>query len=216
MIVGLRSTLYKRLSKPKRPVELAMSDYIMVRHAYHDVVRTLVHDYMTTPGKDYRSYQSKMKKATVVAYVAASKSVNGNGKSPWLTAKIALVLIFVVKFWEDLWQVKQGREQTAQAAAEAETIALTHAENYARGLDGVWSEAMVRSAGDLPLLFDGIDGRPPEFPCVTCDTLKGQTHPASWWTKRGLIPFQGNTKYACGCWGCKHGLFDPHGIQYTL
>jgi hypothetical protein len=211
----LRKALREHFSH-KRLVELTISQYIPVRQTYYDAVHNLVNDYLTTPGTNYRSYQSNMRKATVAAYIAAAKTVTPKSNSPWLKVKIALVLLFVVKLWDDLWQIKQGREQTAATAAEAEQIAITHAENYARGLDGVWSEAMVREAGDIPLLFDGIDGKPPEFPCVTCDSLKGQVHPASWWAKRNLIPYQGNKNYACGCWGCKHGLFDEKGIQYTL
>jgi len=214
MINGLRKILHKRLAG--HSVELSIAQYIGIRQVYYDTVHVLVHDYLVTPGTNYRSYQSSMRKATVASYIATAKTVGDKSNSLWLKAKIVMILLFVSKLWDDLWQIKQGRKQTAEAIAEAEQIALTHAENYARGLDGVWSEAMVREAGDIPLLFDGIDGKPPEFPCVTCDDLIGQIHPASWWAKRNLIPYQGNPNYACGCWGCKHGLFDSKGIQYTL
>jgi hypothetical protein len=196
-------------------VELHISDYKSVRTVYRAVVIGVIKEYLETPNMNYRSSQSKMKTATVSAYITSAKIADKKSNDVWLNAKIALVILFIAKLWEDLWQDKRSGQMTQE---EIDAIAQRHTDNYVRGLDGVFSEANVRrsSIKNVPLTLKGIDGRPPEFPCQTCDNLKGQTHPAEWWVTNNLIPYQGNPNYACGCWGCKHGLFDGNNTQYTL
>jgi hypothetical protein len=188
-----------------RLVELSVVQYRKIRNDYYDAVHGIIHDYMTNPGSNYRGYQTKMRDATVASYVASAKVANKKTDDKWMKVKIALVLLFLAKLWEDLWQIKRSRQL---AEEEVDDIAMMHARNYAIGLDGVYGEANVRRSRNRLLKFDGMDGKPPEFPCQTCDSLKGQIHPASWWVENDLVPYQGNQNYSCGCWGCKHGLFD--------
>lgn len=197
-----------------RLTELVMSDYQKIRSDYRLAIFGIVKNYLESPGKDYRSAANKMKKATTAAYIAAARAADKKAKNDWVKAKIALIFLFIAKLWEDLWQLKQEKEQFEPA--QAEKIANQRADGYSAGLDGVFSESKVRRAGDLLLTFDGIDGKPPEWPCETCDGLKGQTHPARWWVENGLVPFPGNTNFVCGGWGCKHGLFDQNHKQFTL
>ena len=189
----------------ERLTELSVVQYRKIRKDYYDAVNGIIGDYMASPGANYRGYQEKMRKATVAAYVASAKAVSKKVDDKWLKVKIALVLLFLAKLWEDLWQIKKSRQRTEE---ELDEIAATHAKNYAVGLDGVYNETNVRRVKNKLLKFDGFDGKPPEFPCQTCDYLKGQVHYAKWWIENDLIPYQGNQNYSCGCWGCKHGLFD--------
>jgi hypothetical protein len=84
---------------------------------------------------------------------------------------------------------------------------------YTASLNDVYSMGEVFGAGEQPLTLDGDDGAES---CETCQELKGQTHPASWWIENDLVPYQGNTNYVCGCWGCRHGLKDKSGRWVTL
>jgi hypothetical protein len=84
---------------------------------------------------------------------------------------------------------------------------------YTASLNDVYSMGMVFGKADEALTFDGDDGKES---CQTCQDLKGQTHPASWWIENDLIPTQGNENFICGGWNCYHGLKDKAGNWVTL
>jgi hypothetical protein len=84
---------------------------------------------------------------------------------------------------------------------------------YTASLNDVYSMGKVFGKQGEALTFDGDDGKES---CTTCQRLKGETHPASWWIENDLVPTQGNENFECGGWNCQHGLKDLDGNWVTL
>ena len=84
---------------------------------------------------------------------------------------------------------------------------------YTGSMNDVYNMGVLFGKQGEALTFDGDDGKES---CSTCQRLKGETHPASWWIENNLVPTQGNENFECGGWNCQHGLVDMDGNWVTL
>ena len=84
---------------------------------------------------------------------------------------------------------------------------------YTASLNDVYNMGVVFGKQGEGLTFAGDDGKES---CTTCQRLKGETHPASWWTENDLVPYGGNENFECKGYNCQHGLQDADGNWVTL
>lgn len=201
-------------------VELAVGEYAPIRSEYRDRIYAAILDYLTSK-KTVAAKSSEMKRAISDAFNSAADLgyVDGGGELPdqdlndWVGGRQDKEFGNVTALFQQLKELRSDPEFTHP---EAFDIANRRADGYALGLDGIYNEAKTRGAKNKMLTFGGQDGHAPDFPCKTCKKVKGQRHRASWWIKRGLIPYPGNENFECGAWQCKHFLFDDQGRLFTI
>lgn len=201
-------------------VELALGDYAPIRDEYRTRVYSAILDYLTSK-KTVAAKSSEMKRAVSDAYNYAADLgfVDGGGALPdqelndWIGSRMDKEFSNVTALFQQLKELRSDPEFTR---SEAFDTANRRADGYALTLDGIYNEAKTRGAKNKMLTFGGVDGHAPDFPCKTCKKLKNQRHRASWWIKRGLIPYPGNENFECGAWQCKHFLYDDNGRVFTI
>lgn len=126
----------------------------------------------------------------------------------WLSSMSNQEAVFIRELFVQMREVKKENPPRH----EIEDFAADRADGYCRTLDGIYSQAKLRSNKSKMLTFTGVDG---QETCKTCQKYKGQRHRASWWLRRGLVPSPGNSNFECGCWRCQHGLYDDDGVQWA-
>jgi len=203
-------------------VELAVGDYAPIRSEYRESVYAAILDYLTST-KTVAAKSNEVKRAVANAFNDAADLgfVDGGGELPdqtlndWVGGRQDKEFGNVTALFQQLKELRGDEEFTNQDAFDA---ANRHADGYANTLDWIYNEAKMRGAGNRMLNFGGKDGHAPDFPCPTCRKMKykEKRHRASWWVKRGLIPYPGNSNFECGCWQCKHFLFDDTGKVFTI
>lgn len=93
-----------------------------------------------------------------------------------------------------------------------DNIGRMRADGYAQGLDILYNNTKVKSAGERKLIFTGYDGTES---CLDCQKYKGKVHPASWWSRNNAVP--PNRDFECKGYNCLHVLADPiTGKIFTL
>lgn len=204
-----------------RIVELALGDYAGVRNEYRTRIFAEIVDFLAN-GANVNTKINAAKRAINDAFNSAGDMgyEDGGGTLPldedtlsWLNGRRDGEFANVSILFSQLYQTRKDPDFDV---ADADDIANTRADGYALTLDGIYSEAKTRGAGNLMLTFGGEDGHTEGFPCPECKKLKGQRHRASWWISRGLIPYPGNSNFTCGTWQCKHFLFDDEGNLFTI
>lgn len=201
-------------------VALAVGDYAPIRDEYRTRLYAAILDYLTSD-KPVTAKRNEAKRAVADAFDSAANLgfTDSGGTLPdqplndWVGSRQSQEFGNIDALFAQLKELRSDPEFTR---AEAFDIANSRADGYAVTLDGIYNEAKTRGAKNKMLTFGGQDGHAPEFPCKTCKKLKGQRHRASWWIKRGLIPYPGNSNFECGAWQCKHFLFDDEGRPFTL
>lgn len=144
--------------------------------------------------------------AFYAGYVEAGGEETEADDEKWLTAEQGRQLDFLADTFVAL---KEQRD--AETATESGLRARVG--DWARMLDGVFSEGKLRGADNVMLTFDGDDG---EESCAECQKYKGQRHSAKWWVKRDLVRRNGNDNFGCGRWdNCHHDLYTDDGELYT-
>lgn len=83
-------------------------------------------------------------------------------------------------------------------------IMLARVDDWVASLKFIGQKGYLSAKGNLPLTFDGDDGKEN---CATCSKYKGQRHRKSWWEKRGLLD-RPNGNYDCGRFNCQHSFRD--------
>ena len=200
--------------------QLAIGDYAPIRYEYKATIEGLVRQYLYEDGVKVTTFRNAFKRAVQEGfYPAFEQGLTDGGSEPpaqeddlaWINAKAAAEWGFVDMLFQQLKELKA--EAKVEGYAILEGVAEARAEGYARTLDGIYSEGKIRGAKNKMLTFFGDDG---EESCKTCQKLKGQRHRASWWVKRDLVIYRGNSNYECGCWQCQHGFHDDQGNVYTF
>ena len=199
---------------------LALGAYAAIREAHRLTVWGNVQDYLYTANAKVTRFKNEIKKEMLSAFTEAFNEgyLDGGGDpddkdaadDEWLTAKMNAEIGYIDQMFAQLKELKTEAKEDPDVL---KGVADKRADGYARGLDGIYSEGKIRGAKNMMLTFAGDDG---EESCVTCQKMKGQRHRASWWTKRGLTIFRGNTNYECGCYNCQHFLHDDKGSVYTF
>jgi hypothetical protein len=203
-----------------RPLELAIGDYAPIRADYRGRIYSAVLEYLTG-NRAITTYKNAAKQAAAVSFGDAADLgfVDGGGTLPdqmlndFVGARQDKEFGNLDALFQQLKELRADEDFTN---AEAFDIANARADGYALTLDAIYNEAKLRGARNRMLTFGGVDGHSPGFPCKTCKRLKGQRHRASWWVRRGLIPYPGNENFECGAWQCKHFLYDDNGRAFTL
>lgn len=206
--------------RARQIVELAVGDYAPIRAEYFDRMYSAVLAYLSQGGA-VTKYRNEAKRAASDAFNRAGDLgfTDGGGALPdndlndWLGARQDKEFGNIDTLFQ---QLKELRSDEDFNQSESFDIARQRAEGYAVTLDGIYNEAKTRGAKNKMLTFGGQDGHSPGFPCRTCKKLKGQRHRASWWIRRGLIPYPGNDNFECGAWQCRHFLFDDEGRPFTI
>jgi hypothetical protein len=201
--------------------ELSVGAYAPIRSAYKMEVGGAILEYLLTDGARITKFRNGFKRAIANAFDEAYAMGFSDGGSSypegadpedidWLAAAITGEFGFVEMLFQQLKEFKADPEtQTGDYQAEADR----RAEGYAKTLDGVYNQGLMRARKNVMLTFGGEDGAES---CATCQRLKGQRHSVKWWLGRGLSIFRGNRNYECGCWNCQHYFYDDHGKVYTI
>lgn len=201
-------------------VDLSVGEYSQIRYAYKMEIGGAIAEYLYTEGVTIARFKNLFKKAIVnhfyKAFELGIKDGGGGDQAEgadldWINAKVDAEFGFVAVLFQQLKELKSLIPDEGMGILEG--VAEERAEGYARTLDGVYSEGKIRGAKNMMLTFDGDDGKEN---CRTCRRLKGQRHKASWWMKKGLTIFRGNQNYECGCWECRHYLFNDKGEIFTV
>jgi hypothetical protein len=199
---------------------LALGEYAATREAYRLTVWGNVQDYLYSDGAKVTRFKNAIKKEMLNAFTEAYDIgyLDGGGDpqdkeqadDQWLTAKMNAEIGYIDQLFAQMKELKgEAKDDPKVLQGEADK----RADGYARTLDGVYSEGKIRGSKNIMLTFAGDDGAES---CDTCQRLKGARHKASWWTRRGLTIFRGNTNYDCGCYNCQHFLHDDKGNIYTF
>jgi len=209
------------INLPANILELAMGDYAGIRQEYRARLYAEIVDYLT--GGNLVSKRNAAKRAVSDAFNSAADLgyTDGGGDlknrdpdfNDWVAGRMEKEFSNISVLFA---QLSETRKDPEFQRIEANDIGNTRADGYAATLDSIYNEAKTRGAGNMMLTFGGQDGHSPGFPCRTCRKLKGQRHRASWWTKRGYIPYPGNENFDCGAWQCRHFLFTDDGKLFTV
>jgi hypothetical protein len=198
-------------------VVLSIGEYASIRSAYYQSIEGSITEYFYTPKVTVVRFRNQVKRAMGKAFSDAFDQgyVDGGGELPassedgaWLWSKEKAEMEFI----DDLFFAIRDLKKTQPTDAEMQNEAANRAEGYCRTLDGIYSQGKARGAGDTMLTFGGNDGAES---CATCQKLKGQEHPASWWKNHDLLIYRGNQNYECGCWQCQHILYSKKGEVFT-
>jgi hypothetical protein len=203
-------------------VELALGDYAPIRDEYRTRLYAAILDYLTSD-KPITAKRNEAKRAVSDAFNSAADLgyTDGGGELPdqdlntWVGDRQSQEFGHIDALFGQLREMRSDEEFERDEAFEA---ANRHADGYANTLDWIYNEAKMRGAKNKMLTFGGTDGHAPDFPCPTCKRLKYKVkrRRASWWVKNGFVPRPGNTRFECGCWQCKHFLFDDEGRPFTI
>lgn len=204
-------------------VMLALGDYAGIRQEYRARLYAEIADFLAGGANQQRTKANAAKRAVNEAFTAAGDLgyVDGGGTLPlegddlkWLNVRTSAELANIDALFS---QLNDTRKDPEFVKSEASDIAETRADGYMATLDSIYNEAKVRGAGNLMLAFGGQDGHTKGFPCKTCAKCKKEPfHRASWWIKRGLIPYPGNENFPCRCFQCKHFMYTKSGDLFTI
>lgn len=201
-------------------VELALGDFAPIRNEYRTRLYSAFLQYLD--GGNLTATKNTAKRAVADGYLNAGELgyQDGGGTLPlddaasaWLESRREAEFANIDNLFRQLKELRNDEEFTND---DKFTIANTRADGYTATLDSIYNEAKVRGLGNKMLTFGGQDGHAPDFPCPECKKLKGQRHRASWWVRRGYVPFPGNPNFTCGNWKCRHFMFDDDGKVVTL
>lgn len=204
-------------------VELSLGEYAGIRQEYRATLYSEIANYLSAGGS-VAKYKNTVRRGVNTAFTEASDMgyVDGGGSLPtdsatneWLNGRVAAEFSNVDALFSQLAELRKDPEFDK---SEISDIAETRADGYVATLDGIYNESKVRGAGNKMLNFGGEDGHTKGFPCRTCKRLKTKDnrHRASWYVKRGFVPYPGNPNFECGTWQCKHFLFDDEGNLFTI
>ena len=205
-------------------LELAIGDYVPIRQAYRTRIFTAILDFLGNNANILKSRNSCKIAIQEAFYPAAEMGItDGGGEAPlqgddlaWLNGRADMERANIDNLFAQLSLMRKDPEYKKSEATETANL---RADGYTLTLDAIYNEAKLRGAKNKMLTFGGEDGHSAGFPCPTCRKLKyphPARHRASWWVSHGLLPYPGNSAYACGAWQCKHFLFDDGGNVWTI
>ena len=201
-------------------IELAIGDYAGIRQEYRVRIYAEIADFLN--GANVTTKKNAVKKAITDAFNETFDLgyADGGGKTQpskedvdWLDTRMRIEWANADALFE---QLSQTRKDPDFKKSEIDDIAETRSDGYTSTLDSIYNESKMRGAGSTMLTFGGTDGHTKGFPCRECRKLKGQRHRASWWVKRGYVPYPGNPNFTCGTWQCQHFLYMDDGSLFTL
>jgi hypothetical protein len=200
--------------KDRLRLHLSKPDYAKIRRDYKSAIYGLIWLFLTgseTPDEVRKKMEGVLLAAFILAYNLGLEDGGGaTVDQKWIKERITKELVFISALVTELYMLRQSKVFDAMSVADARST------GYTASLDSIYNIGKVTGAGDELLTFDGIDGRPPEWPCPECLYWKGKTRPASFWITHDLVPYPGNQNYTCKTFKCQHGLFDANGKQFTV
>lgn len=166
-----------------------------------------------TAGEMSRAHKALIKRLGPVAYQEGMRE--GGFKNPeeemeeeddeeidsWVEDQIS----FVSDFAKEVAEVSslKGDDKT-----DARDSMLDRAEHWTDAVKFIGQKGYLSAKGNLMLTFAGDDG---EHGCNECKKYEGQSHPKSWWEKRGLLD-RPNENFGCGRFEtCNHHFEDSDG-----
>jgi hypothetical protein len=203
--------------------EMSIGDYAPIRSAYKMEIAGWIVEYLLTDKAKITRFKNGMKKAMVTAFPEAFyqgyTDGGGGGREDvskeddaWLTAKMNAEMGYIDMLFQSLKAYRADPDTTPD---DYQAEAARRAEGYAKTLDGIYSEGLLRGSKDEMVQFGGTDGAES---CPECQKYQGVKHKISWWVRKGLVPGQpGNPHFACRGYNCQHVLFSVKtGKVYTI
>jgi len=188
-------------------------EYPVIREAYTDSLFEAFIGYASSAGavtKWKNSAKRSITEAFPDAFYRAHEEAGAEETDPedeqWLTGRTNAELGNLDGVFE--W-IKQARaeETVTEDAIEARV------EQWAQGLDSVFSEALLRAKKNQSLEWHLGET---EVHCETCAKLNGQRHTAKWYLARDYIPGKPGAAMDCGGWRCQCYLTDKNGETVTI
>ncbi len=184
-------------------IKAAPTDYESLRAEYRDAIAALLFAYVagTLSASEFNAQAG----ALIGADLARAAHMGGMSQGGGFD-QVAL---------DSIVKAEIDNLQNAKADIAANGVD-NRAELYGRTMDATYSRAAmdaIPNPDTAMLTFVGIDG---QESCATCQKLKGQVHPLSWWNENLLVPAIGNTNFDCGGWKCQHYLQDVNGDPVTI
>lgn len=184
-----------------------------IKAEYAETLYSAMTDYLASnrPVTAFRNeFRRACNDAFTLAFYAGWADAGATGPitdeaQAWLNNRIEQEIAFADELFEKLKLLRADKE-TSQG--DKESYCQLRSDGYTASLDGVYAEGKMMGDEEQELEFGGDDGRES---CSTCQSLKGEKHPAKWWTENNLVLRPGNTEYECGCWACAHTLTDKDG-----
>lgn len=201
------------LTDARRVLELTLGDYSTIRLEFQRLIRESIYSAMNGT-QTHEAARTQMKQTVTDTYRKAAEQgyKDGGGKSN-LFEKIVLVwLLLQLKGQLDYIDALFIRLETIdQPTSYALQEAHDRADGYAAALDYIYANSKVMGAGNMMLIFDGLDGNES---CTDCQRYKGQQHPAWWWVKHDAVP--PNRNFECKGYRCEHYLRTLDGRLFTI
>lgn len=185
-----------------------------MRRDYYEAVRLAILGYLVQNASSTK-FKNDIKRAVATAFPEAFYAAYavGGGEDveaeddAWLTARMNAEFGFIDLLFQNLKGVKDEELPPRELVNESEY----HAENYARTLEGIWAQGLLRGQKNKMLEMYGEDGAEN---CRDCRRLKGKRYSARKWLRVGIPGVPGNS-YECGGYNCQHRLRDDEGVQWT-
>jgi len=202
-------------------IEMALGDYAAIRDEYRSILYSSILSYLDSDSA-VTIERNRARRAVIDNFYPAAELgvTDGGGEPPlvdddldWINGKADAERANIDSLFSQLKEMRKDPEFSRDDAFE---MANLRADNYAKTLDSIYSEAKIRGAKNKMLTFGGMDGHAPEFPCPECRKLKGKRHRAKWWVSHGYVPYPGNPNFTCGTWQCRHFLHDDQGRIFTV
>lgn len=194
-------------------------NYASIRYVYASDIGVIMSDYLRTDGARVTSYRNRFTRAIIQAFFPAFEAgvASSGGELPldtqsdawrWINDRINQEIAFDIGLFDHLRDdIKKG---SGPDSFEGEIAA--RAENYAKTLDGVYSQGLAMGSKDVRVCLGGSDG---DESCETCQRLKGKWKLLSEVIAQGLLIQPGNENYICKGYNCQHYWWDQFGKIYT-
>ena len=188
-------------------------EYDVIRAAYTDTLFEAFIGYASSGGA-VTKWKNAAKRAIVEAFPDAFNRAHeeagadetDDDDEKWLTGRMNEELGHLDGVFAWLKQAR-GEETITETDIEARV------EQWAQGLDSVFSEALLRAKKNQSLEWHLGET---EIHCETCARLNGQRHTAKWYLARYYIPGKPGAAMDCGGWRCLCFLTDKSGETVTI
>jgi hypothetical protein len=179
-------------------------DYPRLRSGYVSEIMDIILQYLTSDSSITR-FRNAYRRAVLeyfdaayfVGYIDAGGQISDMSAEDrqWILSRMDAEIGYADLLFQGLKALRE------ESGGDIVAPAQRHALGYARTLDGIYAQGVMRGGREEQYVFGGPDGLES---CPTCQRLKGQAHKASYILDRDLIPYPGNRQFECGGWLCEH------------
>lgn len=181
-------------------------DYSQVRAGYLEDISAAMMDYVISDAPITR-FRNEYRRAILeffdVAYFTGYIDSGGqvaqmeDGDRQWILDRMQQEIGYADRLFDELKALRKESENTQELVG----VVMHHAEGYARTLDAVYAEGVMRGGRDEKYTFDGEDGMES---CPECQKMKGKEMRAADIVAMDLIPYPGTPHYSCHGYNCRH------------